>query len=719
MKPASPNSRPNPHWGLIAPQRLRLRTHVRISRHQSRGQIWYELHDPASGRHYRLSPSTHLVVSQLDGERTVGEILEVTRASLGSEAPDLDEIVRFLSQLYNSDVLQGDAAPSLAELTERQARMRQLAFNQKLRSPLAIRIRLIDPSRFLAATQILGRILFSRLGFAVWFAVVGYAALQAATHWGELTGNIADRVLAADNAVLMLAAFVFAKLVHELGHGYAVVRWGGVVHEMGILFLVFAPIPYVDASTATSFPSKWQRAVVGAAGMYVELFVAALALFLWLSLEPGLLRSAAFNLVFVASISTVFFNANPLLRYDGYFILCDLIESPNLGPRSNQFVIFLLQRYLLGLKAATAPEVAPGEAPWLAIYAVASTAYRLFIIALIALFLAQQYLFLGVALALWIIVSAIILPLIKTTRFLAISPALQQRRGRAVVTVMGALAALGVVLFVIPVPLAIRTEGIVWPPPTAEIAAQTGGFVAAVHFKDGDRGCGGCPLVELEDPELPAKVAMLEARREALLARHQAEYIESQVKAQITQKEIQHVEEQLATERARIIKLHVLFPNDGEVVMATPEDMVGRFVRRGSVLAYSARQEELIIRAIVRQDDVGLTLRSSARVRVRLSGALDTDLSGRIERAIPGATDRLPNMALSSAGGGTLSLDPQDRKEARSLEKFFEFHIAITGNHDRLRVGQRAHVQLIHGDEPIALQWWRRLRQLFLRQLSV
>jgi putative peptide zinc metalloprotease protein len=655
----------------------------------------------------------------LDGKRSVGEILEAARATLGAEAPDVDETVRFFSQLYNADILQADTPPGLVELTERQARMRRLALNQKLRSPLAIRVRLIDPSRFLAATRIVGRLLFSRVGFAIWIVLVGYAALQAAAHWGELTGNLADRVLAADNVILMLAAFILAKLVHELGHGYAVARWGGEVHEMGVLFLVFAPIPYVDASSATSFASKWQRVSVGAAGMYVELLLAALALFLWLLLEPGLLRSAAFNLVFIASITTLFFNANPLLRFDGYFILCDLIESPNLGPRSNRFVIFLLQRYFLGVSDAAPPEVARGEAPWLVVYALASTAYRLFIMAVIALFLAQQYLFLGVALALWIAASAIILPLARTVRFLAVSPVLQHQRGRAVATIAGALALLGVLLFVVPVPLAIRTEGIVWPPSTAEIAAQTGGFVAAVHFKDGDQGCAGCPLIELEDPELPAKIAMLEARQRALLARYQAEYGESLVKAQLTQKEIQHVEEQIAVEQDRMRKLQVLVPNAGEIVMATPEDMMGRFVRRGSVLAYSARQEELIVRAIVRQDDVGLTLRRSARVKVRLSSATDTDLSGRIDRAVPSATDRLPNMALSSAGGGTVSVAPQERKEARALEKFFEFHIAIIDNRDRLRMGQRAHVQLIHGDEPIAMQWWRRLRQLFLRQLSV
>ena len=719
MTASNPQPPQSPHWGLVAPLRLRLRSHVRVSRHRWRGQVWYALDDPASGRHYRFSPSAYVLLSQLDGRRSVGEILDMIRATPRLEAPDLDDVIRLLSQLYNADLLQGDLPPSLAELTERAGNLRRQALALKLKSPLAIRVRLIDPSRFLGATLGVGRVLFSRLGFAVWLAVVGGAALQAAAHWGELTGNLADRVLAAENVVLMLAAFVLAKLVHEFGHGYAVTRWGGAVHEMGVLFLVFAPIPYVNASSATSFPSKWRRAAVGAAGMYVELLLASLALFLWLVLEPGLLRSAAFNLVFVASISTLLFNVNPLLRFDGYFILCDLIESPNLGPRSNRFVTFLLQRYLLGMKQVAGPDVAPGEAPWLVFYAVASTIYRLFIVGLIALFLAQQYLFLGVALAVWMAATAIVLPLFKAIRFLVMSPALQRGRARAIGAVFGSLAAIGVLLFFVPVPLAIHTEGVVWPPPGAEITAQSGGFITAVHLKDGDQGCAGCPFIELDDPELEARVAMLEARRQALSARYQAEYAEDLVKAQLTQMEILHVEQQIATERQQLGRLRVTMPLAGEVVVATPEDLVGRFVRRGSVLAFSVRQDELIIRAIVSQDDVGMAQGKPSRVSVRLSSAVGSEFAGTIERTIPSATDRLPNMALSSAGGGNIALLPQEQPDARALEKFFEFHIAVSGDRERLRMGQRAHVQLIHGSEPLALQWWRRLRQLFLRQLSV
>ena len=105
------------------------------------------------------------------------------------------------------------------------------------------------------------------------------------------------------------------KALHELGHSYAVKRWGGEVHEIGIMFLVFMPVPYVDASESAGFQSKWQRAFVGAAGILVEIFLASLALFIWLNAEEGLVRAFAFNVMLIGGVSTLFFNGNPLLRF--------------------------------------------------------------------------------------------------------------------------------------------------------------------------------------------------------------------------------------------------------------------------------------------------------------------------------------------------------------------------------------------------------------------
>ena len=351
----------NPLWTAIAPLRLRLAPQVRFSRQIIRGEVWYILRDPLSGRHFRVTSEAHMILELLDGSRTFEQVYRLAEGRLAQQTPPQQEVLDLLLQLHGTDLLRGMPLRDSRQLAERAAAARHTRIMRNLKSLLAIRVPLINPDRFLDRTRGIGRALFSPIGFALWLLVVGWAAIEVGANWAELTGNVTERVLAADNLPLLTLAFVIAKLVHEFGHGFAVKRWGGEVNEMGITLLVFMPVPYVEASSSATFHSKWQRVAVGAAGMYVELLLAAAAMFAWLHLEPGLLRALAFNTMVVAGVSTVVINANPLLRYDGYFILADLIEIPNLAPRSYRYLGDLVQRYLFGVRGRAPVVAADGE----------------------------------------------------------------------------------------------------------------------------------------------------------------------------------------------------------------------------------------------------------------------------------------------------------------------------------------------------------------------
>ena len=324
----------NPLWTAIAPLRLRLAPQVRFSRQIIRGEVWYILRDPLSGRHFRVTSEAHMILELLDGSRTFEQVYRLAEGRMAQQTPPQQEVLDLLLQLHGTDLLRGMPLRNSRQLAERAAAARQRESSERNRCR---RSRSADQSRSVSGANAgIGRTLFSPIGFALWLLVVRWAAIEVGVNWAELTGNVTERVLAADNLPLVTLAFVIAKRVHEFGHGLAVKRLGGEVDEMGITLLVFMPVPYVEASSSATFHSKWQRAAVGAAGMYVELLLAAGAMFAWLHLEPGLLRALAFNTMVVASVSTVVINANPLLRYDGYFIFADLIEIPNLAPRSNR-----------------------------------------------------------------------------------------------------------------------------------------------------------------------------------------------------------------------------------------------------------------------------------------------------------------------------------------------------------------------------------------------
>ncbi|MEJ2725300.1 MAG: PqqD family peptide modification chaperone [Deltaproteobacteria bacterium] len=273
-----PDSLFSPSWYRVAGLRPRLRSHVEIHRHHYRGELWYVLQDHASGRFQRFTPAAYQIIGLMDGKQTVQEIWDKVRARLAEEAPTQEEVIRLLSQLHAVDALQADVVPDTAELLKRFEKRRFGKWKQNLRSPLFMRFPLIDPERILTRFQWLARPFFSWAGFILWIVVVTWAVFQAGVHWPELTRNITDLILAPKNLVVLWLTFPFLKAFHEFGHGFAVKLKGGEVHEMGIMFLVFTPIPYVDASAASAFREKRERALVCAAGILVEVFIAALEL---------------------------------------------------------------------------------------------------------------------------------------------------------------------------------------------------------------------------------------------------------------------------------------------------------------------------------------------------------------------------------------------------------------------------------------------------------
>src|SRR5262245_23622564 len=306
-------------WYRVAGLRPKLREHAIIHRPRYRGDVWYVVHDHATARLHRLSPAGYVVVAAMDGKRTVENLWHEAMTRLRQEAPSQDEIIYLLAQLHAADLLQAEISPDFAELLERATRTERSRWLKNVLNPLSPRIRLWHPDTFLERTLPLVKWVFGWRGALLWLLVVLPAIILAAQHWPELGDNARQRILAANNLLLIGLSYPILKALHELGHGYAVKAFGGTTHEFGIIFIVFAPMPYVDASAASEFRSKWQRVIVGASGMLVEVFVAALALYIWLAVEQGLVRALAFNIMLIAGVSTVLFNGNPLLRYDGYY----------------------------------------------------------------------------------------------------------------------------------------------------------------------------------------------------------------------------------------------------------------------------------------------------------------------------------------------------------------------------------------------------------------
>ena len=707
----------SPSWYRVAELRPRLRGHVRIHRHFYRNERWYVLEDRISRRMHRFNPVAYYAIGLMDGRRTLQEIWEGALARFGDDAPSQDEMIRLLGQLHGADVLQSDVAPDVAELLRRARKATKSTWRQNLLSPLAVRIPLFDPERVLERWLPWYRPLFGWGGALLWCLVVGSALLGAAQHWPELSRDFTDRVLAPQNLFLMWLTFPLLKLCHEFGHACATRAWGGEVHEMGVMFLVLMPVPYVDASAASAFVQTRRRAVVGAAGMLVELFIASLALFLWLDAQPGIARAVLYNVMLIAGVSTVFFNANPLLRYDGYYIVCDLLQIPNLRSRANQYLAYLVEARLFGAKAS-ATEASRGEKRWFVLFAVASFAYRTFIMIAIALFVANRYMVIGVLLALWAAVASFLFPLARGLDYLLFSSRIRRRRWRALGVTFAFVAGLAVLLFAVPLPLWVNAEGVISVPEEAHVRAGADGFVRRVLVEPGDVAGRGTALLTAEDYELGPRIRVLEAQLRMLQVRAQAELLEDRVRWQMTREDIAATRAELAHAREQQAALTVRSPTSGEFVLAAPNDLPDRFMHKGQDIGYVVSPGAVTARVLVSQDDIDLVRQRTERVRVKLAGRLYETFDATIRREVPAASDRVANLAMSNVGGGSAPLDPQDVQHPKTLSTWFDFELELPATRAFV-LGEHVYARFDLGSEPLAWRIYRAVRQVFLRRFSV
>jgi putative peptide zinc metalloprotease protein len=706
-------------WYRVAERRPKLRTHARLHRHRYRGEVWYLLQDQASSRVHRFTPAARLIIALMDGERSVAELWEIANRRLGENSPTQDEMIQLLGQLHAADLLQSDVTPDVAELFARGEREEKARYRRSYVNPMAIRIPLWDPDAFLNRFKRLLGLIWGRWGAVAWLAVVLPAIFLISPHWPELSNNFADRVLAVDNLFALYLVFPLIKVLHELGHATATKAGGGEVHDLGVILLVLMPVPYVEASAATVFKSKYERALVGAAGVAVELFVAAIAFYAWLLVEPGLVRAILFNVILIASVSTLLFNGNPLLRYDAYYILADLIEIPNLAARSSRYWGYLVERYVLGVSEAEAPDASRAEKAWFLFYGFASTIYRILVTVVIALFIAGRFFVIGVLLAMWAVGAMAIFPIVKAVRHLAGNPRLHKHRSRAVAVTAGIVLALAGFLLLVPVPYHSHAEGVLWLPEQAMVRADANGFLGDFLVQPGTRVAKGEALVQCYNPAANAQLRESEAKVAELQGEYVAMFATDRAKAQIARDKLDNERARLALARERAAELVGRANTDGIFIAPQMADMPGRYYRKGDLLGYVIGTAQPLVRVVIPQDAADKVRLATDRVWVRLVDQPESILEGKVLREVPAGGEYLPSPALAAEGGGEIATDPRDTKGPRSLQRMFQLDVALDGMSRVDHFGQRAFVRFEHQMEPLSVQWYRSIRLLFLSSFNV
>ena len=709
------------HWHAVRFLRPRLREGVLTLHRRLRGKPWVLLVDPVTQRFHRLTPRVHRVVKLLDGRRTLDETWTAACEQVDGDGGAISqhELVQLLSALYAQDLLQSQVAPDAEEAFERHRRQQRARLRQTWINPLSIKLPLLHPDAWFSRRAALARRLFTGLTLAAWAALVLPASVLAWQHWHALTENLSDRVLAASNVVLLWFTYPIVKSVHEWAHGMAVKAFGGTVREIGLMFIMFTPVPYVDATSSYRFASKWQRAVVAAAGIMAELALGAIAVYVWLTAESGLVTAVAFNVILIAGVSTVIVNGNPLMRYDGYFILCDVLEMPNLAQRANQYWTYLVDRFAFGSRDAEPPVESRGERAILLVYGAVAPVYRLAVTIGLIWFVAGEYLFIGVVLALASAWTALVLPLWKGWRHLDRSASLARRRASAQRRTAAALVvAIAVVAFV-PMPFHSVHQAVVWLPDEAIVRAEAPAHVARAVARPGQWLACGDSIIALDSPTLIAEHEIARSAVEQTEAQLRKAETDDRVRAQSMRDELVSRHARLAYAGRRVEALDVAAAVDGRWAPAAPTELAGRYVKRGEVLGFIVGGPATLVRAAVPQEDMDL-IRSRLRdVQVRLANDPRTTLDAHLRREVAGGEFDLVSPALGTSGGGEIAVDPSQQGGKRSLKRVFDIELQLDRPGASSVFGDRAYVRFDLGPAPLAWQWFLRLRQLFLARLNV
>jgi putative peptide zinc metalloprotease protein len=510
---------------------------------------------------------------------------------------------------------------------------------------------------------------------------------------------------------------------------------------MGVMLLIFTPLPYVDASSSWAFASKWQRAVVGMAGMLVELFLAAIAAVVWAQTNEGTLtHTIAYNIVFASGISTLLFNANPLLRYDGYYILSDLLEIPNLWQRSREYMYYIVKKYIWGVKRVRNPAQTEGEKFWMIAHGIASTIYRAFVVTAILLYVASVFQVVGLLLATAAVAAWVLVPVGKFLHYLLANQELMRCRTRALVTTGSFFLAVGIVVGSIHMPQHVKATGEVKQKSGQTLyRAEVDGFLTS-YLPTGsvvELGNTGQVLVQMENPELNSQRQMAEyevARLEAQMrdAVDKGEYsaahgLDEQIKA---------VKKQIATLDQEIGRLMIKAAHEGQWLAHPLDRMIGGFLHRGDVIGMLVGQKEPQIEVRVLQEDASYVLCDACTgVELRLPGDPGRTFHGQVAGNVPAGqkdpheNDRSgqPGQGANDGpsvnrtrygaprGGGPAQGQGQGQEEE---DAYFQVFIRPGADAPTLYAGQAVAVRFDLPDQTLASQWYHSLLQLLQKRFK-
>ena len=504
--------------GAARPLGMRVRADLVVKRQCYEGRDCWVVKDPIAMKYFRFEEEEYRLLMMIDGKLSPEQIKRKFEYDFSPQKLELKELFQLVGMLHRNSLLVSDAPDQGASLRQRAVETENSKRWQSLTNILAIRFKGFDPDDLLTALNPFTAWFFTWPAFIA-VLMLGLGALSLiVTNFESFQNKLPsfDNFFAAGNWFLLAIVLGVTKVIHEFGHGLACKRFGGRCHEMGLMFLVLTPCLYANVSDSWLLKSKWQRAFIAAAGMYVELVIASIAVFVWWFSTPGLVHHMALNIIVVCSISTLLFNANPLLRYDGYYILADILEIPNLRQKSSAMLNRICGQIFLGIETAEDP-FAPSRRKWMFVtYSVLAVAYRWLITFSIFWFVyrvLEPYglKILGQMLAMMAIYGLVGMPLVKLYKYFSIPGRTSMvKPARLIGTLVAVSLVIGMIML-IPIPRYVYGSFYIEPQGVETVYVEEPGSLLEIYIQPNQHVEEGTPLVQLASPDLNQQLVGLES----------------------------------------------------------------------------------------------------------------------------------------------------------------------------------------------------------------
>lgn len=701
--------------------KIRLRPDLVVQPVPYEGVTHYVVKDPIGLKYFRFKAEEYFLLQQLDGKNTLLDIKRAFERKFRPQTITIDDLLRFTAQLHEASLCLVDTPEQAKVLIKRKRKNQWKKIWQGAANILYLKIPVIDPEKLLTWMYP-----YFRWIFTSWFVAASVGLMLAAltlvfSQWDTFTAKLPtfESFFNWSTLPYLWASLAVIKVIHEFGHGLTAKHYGSEVHEMGLLFLVLTPALYCDVTDSWLLPNKWKRIWIAAAGIYVECFLASIATFAWWYSEPGLFQSLMLSTMFICSVNTIMFNANPLLRYDGYYVMADWLEIPNLRLKSTQFFAYLFQDKVLGLEVPVQSYMPRSRRILFVTYAVASYLYRWFITISILFFLykflPEKLRVISAMLALGSLVPLLFMPLYQIFKFVRQPGRMRKVKKARAAAFFAAATALVAGILLIPTPLRVKGTLVLTPAKPERIYVDVPGQLVSIDVHDNQPvEAGKTLLARLINPDL------------SLEERHRNEEIEIQnVKAQtyeitssrdplnheLAQRTREMIAEDLEPALAKVVdqmgKL-TLFANRDGVAMGVPNrETTGKWIQAGELFCEIGDPKKLEAHLLIDQSDVELIRPlqdKKARAWVKIYGASRRTYVSSVEEVAKRNQEEIPP-ELSNLAGGEIAASPdQQTGGAKPLSAVFEAVIPIDNSDLHLQPGQRGFAKIDGGTA--TLGWW-------------